>query len=158
DCYVALRDIEAQRNVAGARESLDRIAAEFNGAMPVLESLTRARREAVAGKSTIEGELAATRASLSDRAAALSDAMQQLSQSRLELADFTAQSQQHQTNLRLRLGEADTRALAAEQRFTQSQAELADLRSALESRDRQLAETLAKSEARLQELANALAA
>ena len=161
ECYIALRDIEVQRNVASARETLDRIAAEFTGAMPILGALTRARREALEGKAVIEG--------------ALSETAGQLSQTRTELAEFTAQSMQEQTILRLRLGEADARALATDQRFTQAQAELTDLRSAVESRDRQIAEAteraeklaaadrakadaLAKAEAHLQEMANVLAA
>jgi hypothetical protein len=57
DSYAAFRDLEAHRNVTGARETLDRVGREFNSALPLLATSATARRKALAAAQAEIGDL-----------------------------------------------------------------------------------------------------
>ncbi|MCC0033067.1 MAG: glycoside hydrolase family 99-like domain-containing protein [Brucellaceae bacterium] len=57
DTYAALRDLEAGRNIDGAREALDRIREEFLSATPLLNASAAARRAAEAAAAEAREKL-----------------------------------------------------------------------------------------------------
>ncbi|MEM7299175.1 MAG: hypothetical protein AAF391_13025, partial [Bacteroidota bacterium] len=57
DCYSALLDLEAQRNVVHAHETLDLIRSQFYAALPLLKEVAVARRKATKDTQTALGQL-----------------------------------------------------------------------------------------------------
>ncbi len=112
--YAALRDLEAGRNIAGARATLDRIADEFASAMPILRRTVEAKREAF-------GRIEATEA---DRDTRLAAAAESAESARAELEGSLARAIEQGT--------------AIEQRFIQAQAEIEDLRREIAQKEAEL--------------------
>lgn len=177
DSYSALRDLEADRNLTGARETLDRVRREFQSAMPVLKATTASRRKAfadaqVALQQAAQSEaqsqqLISERTALSeemDRAKSEYEAQLTGKEAMLQSALETEQGlRQSQATTEAALTEAQdahrdalARAEAIEARFVQAQAEMEDLRREIAEAQDQLARETQQAEQVRQALAEAV--
>jgi len=180
DTYSALRDLEANRNLSAARETLDRVRREFHSAMPVLTTTAAARRKAFADartalekasqseaecqklmseRSALTGELERTRSEYEIQLAAKEDKLQSTVASEQELRHSHAVAQAALSEARDQAQDAIGRAEAIEARFVQAQAEMEDLRRDIaQAHDdtKQARQSLAEAKAREAELSAAL--
>ncbi|MBC7284277.1 glycoside hydrolase family 99-like domain-containing protein [Hoeflea sp.] len=176
ECYSALRDLEASRNLSGARETLDRIRQEFHSAMPLLTTTTAARRKALAeAQSALQRatqseaqsqQLMSERAALTDemerakndyetQIAGKDSQLQSATAAEQDLRESLSVSQAALSEARDAAQDALGRAEAIEARFVQAQAEMEDLRREIAEAQSQLAAQTEGGEQTRQALAEA---
>jgi glycosyltransferase involved in cell wall biosynthesis len=172
DTFLALRDLEHGRNVAGAHATLDRVAAEFASALPLLKSVTDARRatgaELSGAKASVLAERDAREGSEAKLAAALSEGQsvqQRFTQAQAELADLRqaiaaseAQLDETRTHLAQKAAQlAESRAQLAELAEQTARAEAEAARAAA-LQDQQIAALRSEAEILRQQTSQSQAA
>jgi len=166
DCYSALRDLEANRRVKDASETLDRLRSEIRSAEGILVMSAEARwsiAEKAKGAEDLAQQVDRLRENCQQLEAqnaeiteTISNTTQLLTEKEAALRDSEDEVNaisSHLVDVENKLADAIQRETAASARFVQAQAELEDLRRALETSK----EDIAKAYSTIEEHQKALA-